>query len=291
MMKTGEIKKKSMQMFNKCWAEAALISLISNGLFCLIYCTILLIARITGAHTTNSFLPIFDSLPVEFVASVAIILAVSYFFEAPLYFGIRWFFWHAAEGNVMPLSSIFAQYNSRASILRCVKLKLMSDGAKFPITFLFTCIIAVEIILGVKLWNIHNNDEVIGLVLIAGLTLLVVCICIIMFILSLKHIPIGYILAANPDIELSKVMADSREMSRVCNTKMMALYLSMFGMMLTCIFVFPLIFVIPYLYMTNAVFIHEGLEYCQTEAQKKSSQDDAAENSAEEEEKGECTVG
>ena len=47
-----DLKKRSSELFRKCWAEAAFISLLQMGLFLLFYAGIMLLGIITGALQT-----------------------------------------------------------------------------------------------------------------------------------------------------------------------------------------------------------------------------------------------
>lgn len=79
-----DLKKRSSELFRKCWAEAAFISLLQMGLFLLFYAVIMLLGIITGALQTGSILPKFNSFPPNFIIGSVILILIYYISTAPL---------------------------------------------------------------------------------------------------------------------------------------------------------------------------------------------------------------
>ncbi len=260
MTKTSDIRKTALDRFKKCLAEVSFASVLNIGIFCAVYMFILFIGRITGAHTDDSFLPYFSSFPPRFVISAAIVLVSVYVLIIPLHFGIRWFYWQVSVGNLMPVSSIFACYSSSEMIMRCIKLKLKVDIQRSLLMLFFGGLVAVEIILASWLWKYSGYNMAVGAVLIVGCTVMALGIMILCFVTSMRFIPVGYLLADNPDSQDAKIIKLSKSIVNKKYTYMLRLYISVLPAAVPCLLIFPILFVLPYLYMITAVFIHESLD-------------------------------
>lgn len=259
-----DLKKRSSELFRKCWAEAAFISLLQMGLFLLFYAVIMLLGIITGALKTGSILPKFNSFPPNFIIGSVILILIYYISTAPLMLGIRWYYWHAAEENVMPVSSVFAGYRSTEYALSLIKLKVITDMRRLTPAIISAACMAVTISITKKLLTYPMSDMGVFLVK-AGCV--VVCGGLILFFLisGMQYVPVGYLLADNPDAGADNIIKLSKKIVSKKYAYMMMLYASFIGWYVICIAGFPVLGLIPYLHMTSAVFINDSIEQINSE--------------------------
>ena len=248
-----DLKKRSSELFRKCWAEVAFTSLLQMGLFLLFYAVIMLLGIITGALQTGSILPKFNSFPPNFIIGSVILML-----------GIRWYYWHAAEKNVMPVSSVFAGYRSTEYALSLIKLKVITDMRRLTPAIISAACMAVTISITKKLLTYQMSDTG-AFLLKVGCA--VVCGGLILFFLisGMQYVPVGYLLADNPDAGADNIIKLSKKIVSKKYAYMMMLYASFIGWYVICIAGFPVLALIPYLYMTSAVFINDSIEQINSE--------------------------
>lgn len=242
-----------------CLAECCFLSLLDSGIKGFVFVLVVLVGINTGAKPFDLSLGFFERFPVIFLAVSAVILLVSYLLGAPLFFGVRWFFWQASGDNgVMPISSVFARYSDRKSVLRCIFLRIKMDASRlFPVTLL-TGTVVLDLILGEKL---IKASETLGvkIAVISGSAVIIIGVILLLLADSVKHILVGFILASNPDDSAKEILNVSRKTVNKSYSSMLMLYLSMFGWIASCLLVFPVLFVKPFLLMITAVYFRKSL--------------------------------
>ena len=225
---------------------------------------IMLLGIITGALQTGSILPKFNSFPPNFIIGSVILILIYYISTAPLMLGIRWYYWHAAEKNVMPVSSVFAGYRSTEYALSLIKLKVITDMRRLTPAIVSAACMAVTISITKKLLTYTLSDTGAFLIKVGCA---VVCGGLILFCLisGMQYVPVGYLLADNPDAGADNIIKLSKKIVSKKYAYMMMLYASFIGWYVICIAGFPVLALIPYLNMTSAVFINDSIEQINSE--------------------------
>ncbi|MBQ7784025.1 MAG: hypothetical protein IJ368_08660 [Oscillospiraceae bacterium] len=259
MMKIRDIKSAAYGRLSKCWAECAFITLLHIGVVIAVYVLLLLIARFTGIHTAPSVLPEFNSMTPVFIAVSLIVMAVAYIALSPLFLGIRWYFWQASGGTVMPVSSVFAVYSSDEQTKRCIKLRLMIDIRKLVLLFAAVTVAFMGISLAERLQKMWAGNIAVEVFINGGCAVLVAGVMLLYIVVGMKYLPAGFLMAENPDASVSEVMELCERIVGKKYTYLLALYCSYAGWYAACLLVFPILFIIPIMYMTTAVFIRESL--------------------------------
>lgn len=258
-MRTREIKARAGELLRGCFAESAFISMLNIGLFLITYLLIIIAGRVTGAHTAQTLFPVFISFPLSFIISLCVILLIAYIMSAPIYYGSKWFFWQAAGGNTMPASSVFAGYSSYEQFKLCVKLRFLSDIRRLPYILIFGTAAVVEGILAKRmLWA--DSDKSSAAYIYAGLIVVAAGVVYMCFCAGLKCVPVGYLLADNPDAVVSDIFELSEQVVKRNAGRMMKLYISFIGWFLACLPAFPVIILIPYFNVSMSVFLRECLD-------------------------------
>ncbi len=262
MMKTiREIKGEAVERLKSCWAESVMISLLEMGIYCLTYTVLLLIARVMNVHTANNVILIPEKFSLPFVISAVVILAVQYIATIPLYFGIRWFFWQNSTGkDVMPVSSVFACYSSRETRSKCFRIKLAADVRKLGWGILFGALVCVELFLADIIWQYSAKGEDVKIGLIAGCIIMAAGAWVFYLICTMKYIPAGYMMAANPYAAAGEIITLCRRTSKRKYVYILKMYAGNIRHAPLIIFIFPILVLRPYMLMTTAVSVIESLE-------------------------------
>ncbi|MGN0638854.1 MAG: DUF975 family protein [Huintestinicola sp.] len=255
-MKTREIKKRARELMRGCFAEAAFISMLNIGLFLMTYLLIILAGRVTGAHTSESLFPVFSSFPPLFLVSLCVILLTAYILSAPIYYGSKWFFWQAAAGNTMPASSVFAGYSSTEQFKLCVKLRVLSDIRRVPYILIFGTAAVVEAFLARRMLMQGANGST-AVLIYAGLAVVAAGVVYMCFCAGLKCVPVGFLLADDPDAVVSDIFELSEQVVKRNAGRLMKLYISFIGWFIACLPAFPVIILVPYFNVSLAVFLRD----------------------------------
>lgn len=258
-MRTAQIKSEARERLMGCFAESAFISMLNIGAFLITYLLIIIAGRLTGAHTAETLLPVFSGCPIEFIISLCTILLFAYVLTAPIYYGTKWFFWQAAGGNTMPASSVFAGYSSFEQFKLCVKLRVLSDIRRLPYILIFGTAAVVEAVLAGRLLSDSSSTGERVFVYI-GLAVVAVGVIYMCFCAGLKCVPVGYLLAENPDSVVADIFVLSENLVKKNALGLMSLYMSFIGWFLACLPAFPVIVLLPYFNVSMSIFLRNCLE-------------------------------
>ncbi len=260
MKKIWDIKKEAFDTLKMCWAEAAMIGLLGAGIVLAVYCFILVVGRLTGVIATDSIMPVFTDFNLSFGIISILVLAASYIASIPLFFGIRWFYWQAVNGRIMPLSSIFACYSSSEMVKKSIIIKLSVDIPRISLLGVLMLLGAGEAYMAAKLWELSGNEKAVGIAVMIGCAVVGAGIIIIYVLYGIQYIPIGYLVAERPDADMKEIARLSRSIIEKRYFHMFASYITCGAWILSCVLVFPILIVQPILIMLSAVFVRDGLE-------------------------------
>lgn len=258
-MRTRDIKAKARELLRGCFAEVAFISMLNIGFFLMAYLLIIIAGRVTGAHTAESLFPVFSSCPPSFIIALCVILLAGYTLSAPVYYGSKWYFWQAAGGNTMPASSVFAGYSSFEQFKLCVKLRFLSDIRRLPYILIFSTAAVVEAVLARRML-LPGAGTGTAFLIYAGLVVVAVGVIYMCFCAGLRCVPVGFLLADDPDAVVSDIFELSEKVVKRNAGRIMKLYISFIGWFFACLPAFPVIILIPYFNVSLAVLLRDCIE-------------------------------
>lgn len=258
-MRTAQIKSEARERLMGCFAESAFISMLNIAVFLITYLLIIIAGRLTGAHTAETLLPVFSGCPIGFIISLCTILLFAYVLTAPIYYGTKWFFWQAAGGNTMPASSVFAGYSSFEQFKLCVKLRVLSDIRRIPYILIFGTAAVVESALAARL--LSDGPSVGEMIFVyIGIGVVAIGVIYMCFCAGLRCVPVGYLLADNPDSVVADIFTLSENLVKKNALGLMGLYFSFIGWFLACLPAFPVIVLLPYFNVSMSIFLRNCLE-------------------------------
>ncbi len=250
-MTIQSINSKAVSMMKTGWPEFCFIVTISAGVVAFSAAVIITIGQLTGAHTSMRHVPVFSDCPPEFLLFSALYLAIVYFAYIPLYYGIRWFYFQAASGTIMPLASLFSCYSSRAVISRCIRMKLSNDLAGLLRVLPGAAVIAASVYGAGK----HCNFDFARLspYIIFALTVVIIVVLLVSFLLSVDLIYSAYIFTMDINKKPREVLAASKKMAKLGKGILPRLCFSALPVLVLIPIVFPMMFYLPYFNYTISV--------------------------------------
>ncbi len=244
-----ELKKEALVKLRNSWAEVAFITLFYVASPIIAYMTIIMVAYLTGGNVVYVGIPfVIPPYNTVFVVSSVAIVIASYLLSCPLYLGTSWYYLQLANGNVMPVSSIFARYNTKSSIMLSIKIKLKIDIKK-AIVLIPTAIVMCAVF---SLASTIEDDFTRHL--IDGVAIAVFLILYVYFFI--KYTPIGFIITNDYD-NSEDLICNYKNVSTKHLKQLVKMFLSFMPYFVASITMFPLLFVIPYLSMNSALYTNE----------------------------------
>lgn len=261
---TPKYKQNLFSTFKKCWAEIFFIELLNIGQFCLTLMLILLTGRLTGVLTQHGLNAGLNVQTAAFVLVSAAIYTLLSNISAPLAFGTRWFYWQLSGGKVMPISSIFAAYHSRDLLRRCIMLNINVSFRRCLSLMGVTLAAAAEIILYRQLVRIAEGNTAAIITIKAGMGIMLACSVILFTLICIRFIPVGYVMANDPDLTNKDIIALSRKIIKIHQYDLIYMYLSFYKWTLLCLLFFPILIIQPLFLLATANFLREAIDRMNT---------------------------
>lgn len=205
---------------------------------------------------------IFDAraLAVDAVATVISFLVIS-----PLIIGMFEWYWKITDGKEAKIGDVFAWYGSGKLYGKSLLLSLNVGIRMILWSLLIFCVpTALEIVGNLLVTDSGTNfatmttDDTTKMVLgsicmFFGFALMIGGILLYVFIVS-RYIPSVYLFTENKDLKSSEAVKLSVKYSKAYRWEYTKFVLSYIGWFITCIFLLPLLYVIPYFFSSLTVF-------------------------------------
>ena len=167
----------------------------------------------------------------------------------PLKYGTAWFYFQEAHSTSIPGSGFFSCYMHRKHIKGTLKLEFMVIArrmgiAVFPIAFI-----------ALMTWHFRwllDQDPTAAAVSLAIFAITGALLVFMYIIYHLRYIFVPYLYASDPEKAPKEIIAESIIVARGSRFGIIKLVFSLAPLWVSCLAIFPLIFVIPYTKMTFA---------------------------------------
>lgn len=167
----------------------------------------------------------------------------------PLKYGTAWFYFQEAHSTSIPGSGFFSCYMHRKHIKGTLKLEFMVIArrmgiAVFPIAFI-----------ALMTWHFRrllDQDPTAAAVSLAIFAITGALLVFMYIIYHLRYIFVPYLYASDPEKAPKDIIAESIIVARGSRFGIIKLVFSLAPLWVSCLAIFPLIFVIPYTKMTFA---------------------------------------
>lgn len=191
---------------------------------------------------------------IALAASIYLILL--YVALIPLKYGTAWFYFQEACSTTVPGSSFFSCYMHKGHIKKTLGLGLMVvarrvSAAVFPLAFIVFMTFHAKWLL--------ERDPTWAAVSLAILTVTGVLFVFMYIIFHMRYIFVPYLYAFDPERPAKDIIAESVRISQGSRVGILKLIYSLVPLWISCLLVFPLIFVMPYTKMTFAAAVADIL--------------------------------
>ena len=265
-MPIGEIKRGAKRLLR----EHRRLAVISLFVFLLVYFVSVLLEL--SVRTIFRVPSIDFSAPLEFNRAIAISLAITagvfvlqLIIIAPLTLGISRCLYKAAGSEPTGCGEIFEYYSSLSLLWRAVRFR-------FSI-FMRQLFYIILLFVPAGLCAFFLNADIqytLGLNLTGGAAMsirflgaaLAICGIFLSVIVFLRYLLTEYVIAADHSVKIPKGIKVGVAMIKGYRTIFLALFMSMFGWFVLCLFILPLVFVLPYLWACMAVYSRRIIEHC-----------------------------
>lgn len=240
------IKKQSHQALKNNWFCAAKIILTFILIFILPYAFEVLLLLLLGRFGIINLSGAAFTSPNPIMLAVTLIrIIVTIIIATPLYFGILLWYWELAKGNRHEFYECFGFFTNRKLFFRVIWLKL-SVGIRVVASYLIALIpISISMFL-FEMIRAHTSKSDIFLLLLICSTVLSIVTIISISIFCMRYLLVDFIYIANPDMPIREIIRQSKSTMSGRKANSLCFILSFSFWFLMCIFILPIIYVLPY---------------------------------------------
>lgn len=201
-------------------------------------------------------------------AAAAIYLFLLYVALIPLKYGTAWFYFQEAHSTSIPGAGFFSCYMHRKHIRGTLALEFTVIAkrivvAVFPIAFIVF-----------MAWHFKwllEQDASAAAVSLAVLAITGALLVFMYIIYHLRYIFVPYLYASDPEKSPKEIIAESVRVAKGSRIGIIRLVFSLAPLWVSCLLIFPLIFVIPYTKMTFAAAAAEIFDAYRSDTQRMES--------------------
>lgn len=256
-MKTvKEIKQSVIMRLRYCWGEnAAIFFLTAGGLAAAVLAWMAaadFIAVSSGGKIPEGHIDLSDGITLAVTAAALLLLWAA---AEPFLYGIKWYRLQQIRGNSVHARSIFSCYSSRKRIIQVYRLCL----TLYIKRLYFTLPLTAALCLGIYLADRIGESDGGALYSAAAVLVLLLAACLICAaaVFNFKYSLAPYLFVLDTDVPPKELIKRSTELTQGKLGYMADVMLTAMRWLPPCLFVFPALFVIPYLHMMYAAAVNE----------------------------------
>lgn len=251
-----ELKRGVKNRLACCWGENTAIFFITvGGLSAAVMAWATTVDFLSAADfmmSPSRRIDLTDGLTAAVTAAALLIL---WGIAEPFRYGVKWYRLQQVRGNSVHAGSIFSCYGSWKRSGQVFKL----DAALFVRQLYFTLPMMAALAAGIFLLNRigSKGNSTAYSIAAAAVFLLFACIICAAVVLNCRYAAAPYLFALEPDTPPKKLIEKSIELTRGKTAYLADAMFSAAGWLVPCIFIFPMIFVLPYMRMIYTAAINE----------------------------------
>lgn len=262
LKKSSEIKSIARSRLSGCWAECVSILLINVGITVAFILSVLLVVKFCYSVGIVDFDidRIISQGTLPFFVILVMTLFVTGIAAAPLGYGVNWFYMQAVLGRKAPASSFFSCYTSKALAGRVIRLHLMVVLRKF-LMFLPLCLFIIGELFAADRILKNTKDSFIYSVIVCCFLLLTAGMLFAYILATMRYSLVKHIYALDPEKPAEVIIKESVRCIAGNESYILEIFLSVGMWIMSCIFIFPAFYSIPYIKMLSSVTAKELIEY------------------------------
>ncbi|MBQ8786596.1 MAG: hypothetical protein IJZ61_03065 [Oscillospiraceae bacterium] len=253
MKNVTELKESVGSRMKKCWGESCAFFFISVGGIA--------VAAFAWYLTADFLLTmgIIDSYTNSFLIIITfIILLLLWVITVPYKYGLRWYRLHQVRGHSVHGKSVFSCYFSAKRMFQVYKLSILLFLKRSVLLVPLAAIIGTEIYL---ITSFGSNNSSLGYNLVVVVLLMLSVVLYIAYnVINIKYAIAPYIFALGFDRPATEIIAESVRFTKEKRGYMVEVLRNCAFMLIPCVFIFPIIFVIPKMMMIYTAAINEIIE-------------------------------
>ncbi len=186
---------------------------------------------------------------------------ITFVIISPLELGVKKWYYDCAKGKKTDICQMFYFFTSVKMYIKAVAIKVnIAIRLLIIYSLVFTPIILLSILVNYPIARhaVQIDLAYLTVVIMMMLALLLGLVCAVYF--SLKYFLAYYIFFDSSNQSLIKAIRTSKKIMQNNKSKIIAMYIKLFPLYLLCIFVIPLIIVVPYTYAITALKANELLK-------------------------------
>ena len=256
MKNVKELKKSAASRLKCSWGENCAIFFITfGGLAAALLAWSILADFFRVAGFMDFSAGIFNSANTSMLITALVVLILVWIIATPFSYGVKWYRIQQIRGNSVHAKSIFSCYTSLKKSMQVYKLSLLLGIKRVNVLIPFAAVIGI----GVYMINeiekmgggIFSSIAVVCLLLFTGLTF-----CVYTMV-NVRYAAVPYLYALEHDTPSSELIKKSECIMKGKSDYMSEAILSLVGWLVPCLFVFPMIFAVPYMNMVYTAAINE----------------------------------
>lgn len=258
-MNNKEIRKKALSRLSYYWVEAEFLFLVNFGAMALImaaaYMIVLILRPDLGTFSFPLKLPqIIDTFRESSeVRTAALILPpVMTVFISPLFYGIKWCYYQAAQGKNAPVSGAFFGYFSLRKWGKAILLNLLVFLHKLVYFIPIAAVCGTVYYIFITILN-NTESAIMKALLYFGMMLVLLGLCLIYMIVTVKFQLIPYFFAEEPEKKILDIYHEGVGAMSGSKGRFAALQVYFVPMLVLCLSGYLAMFVIPYYCMVKAI--------------------------------------
>lgn len=184
---------------------------------------------------------------------------------APLNLGMAYWYWQLIQGEPIPLGGVFRYFESGRQYFRAVLLELQLTVRTLLWAGVFFCVPSV-LLCGSLLITVQGEENVSRAMLtIASLGTVFSCalflLAMVLYLALMgKYTLAPYLLCEEDTLPVGKAIRQSAKETKGFRFRLLGFQLTFIGWALLCVFVVPVLAVVPYIYAATTIYARYILE-------------------------------
>lgn len=187
------------------------------------------------------------------VAAVMLVIAL-----IPLKYGICWYYAQAAEGRNVPASCFFSCYKHQNHFRKTLRLGITVWGYRLIGLIPMNAVIALCCAAWIR-YSDGGKSAFAETVLFALMLLVITAAIFLYCVYSMSYELVPYIYAESTEKSVREIILFSRRCADGLRLYLIKTMFSFALWMLSCLLIFPMIYVVPYMSMTFAVAVNDAI--------------------------------
>ena len=241
MKNSRKLKQHASARIKYCWGESVMIFFITVGGFAAFIITWMIINNISGAITN-----LYDII----VSSVMEMLLLWLVFT-PFSYGVKWYRIQQIRGQQVPARGIFSCYMSMSRMLDVFCLDIAITLRRLGV------IIPAAAAAAAAYYLYANGGNIILYCAAAAFMLIFAGLLVLYVAADIRYSLIIFAYVLKPDVPIKDLIRESKRLVKGKTGYCIKVMLSLTGLFILCLLIFPAVFIVPYMQMVYAAMINE----------------------------------